>query len=284
MMPAIRLETKRVEKPWGRHDLWPGFEDVPESGEPVGEVWFQAPKADDGRDPELLVKYLFTSQKLSVQVHPDDAGARAKGYARGKSEAWQILSAEPNATIAVGTLKPMTRDELRAAALDGSIEGDLDWKAVKPNEFWYSPAGTVHAIGPGLVVIEIQQNVDLTYRLYDYGSDRELHLDDAVAVANPVPYVAPFQPRDLADGRRLLAAGDRFVTERWTRPASGTLAATAGRPLWLVPLKGEARAGDERVVPGGVWLVDDAQPFSLDEGGDLLIAYPGAEPIEALLG
>ncbi|WP_419825934.1 class I mannose-6-phosphate isomerase [Sphingomonas sp.] len=282
-MPAIRLETKRVEKPWGRHDLWPGFADVPEGGQPVGEVWFQAPQDDGETDPELLVKYLFTSQKLSVQVHPDDAGARAKGYPRGKSEAWQILSAEPHATIGIGMLKPMTRDELRAAALDGSIEDDIDWKTVKPGEFWYSPADTVHAIGPGLVVIEIQQNVDLTYRLYDYGSDRELHLDDAVAVADPVPYVAPFQPRELADGRRLLAAGDKFVVERWTKPATGTLAATRARPLWLVPLGGEAQAGGESVAPGGVWLVDEAVPFALEEGADLLIAYPGAAAIDMLV-
>jgi mannose-6-phosphate isomerase len=282
-MPAIRLDTKRVEKPWGRHDLWPGFEDVPKGGAPIGEVWFQAPKGDGEDDPELLVKYLFTSQKLSVQVHPDDADARAHGYARGKSEAWQILSAEPHATVGLGMVKPMTKDELRASALDGSIEHDIDWKAVKPGEYWYSPAGTVHAIGPGLVVIEIQQNVDLTYRLYDYGSDRELHLDDAVAVANPVPYVAPFQPRDLAPGRRLLSAGDRFVTERWTAAASGMLAGSKQRPLWLVPLKDGAEADGQAVAPGGVWLVDSAVPITLADGADLLIAYPGGDPIEALI-
>jgi mannose-6-phosphate isomerase len=282
-MPAIRLDTKRVEKPWGRHDLWPGFDDVPEGAPPIGEVWFQAPQGAGEDDPELLVKYLFTSQKLSVQVHPDDADARAHGYERGKSEAWQILSAEPHATIAIGTRKPMTKDELRAAALDGSIEDDLDWKAVKPGEFWYSPAGTVHAIGPGLVLIEIQQNVDLTYRLYDYGSDRELHLDDAVAVSDPVPYVAPFAPRDLAPGRRLQAAGDRFVVERWTKAASGTLAATKERPVWLVPVTGGGTADGAAFAPGGVWLVDSAVPVEIDEGADILLAYPGVEPIEALL-
>jgi len=93
---AIQLETKRVEKPWGRKDLWPGFGDVPEGGDPVGEIWFEDPRGDD---PELLVKYLFTSEKLSVQVHPNDAAAHAAGYPRGKDEAWVILAAEPHAVI-----------------------------------------------------------------------------------------------------------------------------------------------------------------------------------------
>ena len=91
-MPAVRLETKRVEKPWGRHGkLWPGFPDAPQSGEPIGEIWFQPPgQSDAGSGPELLNKYLLTSEKLSVQVHPGDAAARAAGYPRGKDEAWVI--------------------------------------------------------------------------------------------------------------------------------------------------------------------------------------------------
>ena len=283
-MPAIRLETKRVEKPWGRHDLWPGFDDAPADGPAIGEVWFQAPRGVGEDDPELLIKYLFTSQKLSVQVHPDDAEARARGYERGKSEAWQILSADPHATIGLGMLKPMTKDELRASAEDGSIEHLMDWKSVQAGQFWYSPAGMIHAIGPGLVLVEIQQNVDLTYRLYDYGSDRELHLKDGVAVADPVPYVAPFQPRDLAPGRRLQAAGGAFVVERWTAPAAGMLAATHDRPVWLVPLKGEGTLDGAPIAPGGVWLADSAVPLEVGEGIDLLVCYPGAEAIPGVLG
>jgi mannose-6-phosphate isomerase len=283
-MSAIRLETKRVEKPWGRRDLWPGFEDVPENGNPVGEVWFQAPKGAGEDDPALLVKYLFTADKLSVQVHPTDAYARAHGHERGKSEAWQVLSAEPRATIALGTLKPMTKDELRRDAEDGTIEDKLDWKAVKADQFWFSPAGTIHAIGPGLVVVELQQNVDLTYRLYDYGSDRELHLDDGVAVADPVPYVAPFQPYDLEPGRRILSADLAFVTERWTTSRQGTLVATRDRPVWLVPLKGEGTLDGEAIGPGGVWLADSDIVFEGKDGLDLLLAYPGAAVNKGLLG
>ncbi len=283
-MTVTRLTTKRVEKPWGRHDLWPGFDDVPAGGAPIGEVWFETPGGIGEDDPELLVKYLFTAEKLSIQVHPDDADARAHGYPRGKSEAWQILSAEPHATIAIGTLAPMTKGALRTAAEDGTIEGLLDWKSVKADAFWYSPAGTIHAIGPGLVLVEIQQNVDLTYRLYDYGSDRALHLDAGVEAADPVPYVAPFSPRDIAPGRRLQIEGGKFVVERWTMPAGGTLAASPARPVWLVPLAGTGEAGGAALAPGGVWLVDGDAPIAVDEGIDLLVAYPGAGANVALIG
>jgi mannose-6-phosphate isomerase len=276
-MAATRLNTKRVEKPWGRHDLWPGFADAPKGGDPVGEVWFEA-----AGNPELLVKYLFTSDRLSIQVHPDDAYAQAHGYPRGKDEAWLILAAEPHASIAIGTLAPMTKEELRASALDGSIETKMDWKAVKAGDVFYSPAGTVHAIGPGLTLIEVQQNVDLTYRLYDYGSDRELHLDDGVAVSHPVPFVAPHIIRELTPGRTMLADGPAFVMERWTRAGTGTLAAAQGRPVWLVPLAGSGQIDGEVLEAGGVWLAEGSSVLTLDPGGDVLIAYPGADIIEAL--
>ncbi|MEO7679997.1 MAG: class I mannose-6-phosphate isomerase, partial [Sphingomonas sp.] len=231
-MTATLLGTKRVAKPWGRHNLWPGFPDPSAGSDPIGEVWFQTPHA---AEPELLIKYLFTSEKLSVQVHPDDAAARAAGYPRGKDEAWVILAAEPGATIALGTRAPMSKDDLRAASLDGSIEHLLDWKPVKAGDFYYSPAGTIHAIGAGLTVVEIQQNVDLTYRLYDYGSDRELHLDAGVAVSNPVPFVPLPTPRQDGGDRTILAEGPKFVIERW---AGGhrVLDLPAGKMGWFVPL------------------------------------------------
>jgi mannose-6-phosphate isomerase len=282
-MTATLLATRRVDKPWGRHDLWPGFDDVPEGGTPIGEIWFQAPKGVGEDDPELLIKYLFTADRLSVQVHPDDAYAHAHGLDRGKSEAWQILAAEPHATIAIGTLQPMTKDELRESAEDGTIVDKLDWKAVKADQFWYSPAGTVHAIGPGLVLIEVQQNIDLTYRLYDYGSDRELHLDDGVASSHPVPYVAPFTPYDLEPGRRILSGDGAFVTERWTASRAGTLRATKERPVWLVPLKGEGSVDGDGIGPGGVWLADSDVALETKDGCDLLLAYPGGAVEQGLL-
>lgn len=231
-MPAIRLTTKRVEKPWGRTHLWPGFGSVAPGGEPIGEIWFEAPG-----DPELLIKYLFTSEMLSIQVHPDDAAAQAQGFRRGKDEAWVVLAAEPRATIAIGMVTAMTQAELRRAALDGTIEKLVNWKAVKTGDVYYSPARTVHAIGPGLTLVEVQQNVDLTYRLYDYGRPRELHLDDGIAVSNPVPYVAPYLAKEIAPGRTILADSAAFVLERWKRSGEATLISD-GRPIWLVPLQG----------------------------------------------
>jgi mannose-6-phosphate isomerase len=284
-MPATRLTTKRVEKPWGRRDLWPAFESVPEGGNPVGEIWFEVPGEADGSTggPELLIKYLFTSDRLSVQVHPDDATAQKQGYPRGKDEAWLVLAADPHASIAIGTLNPMTRDELRAASLDGSIEKLLDWKSVKKDDSYYTPAGTIHAIGPGLTVIEVQQNVDLTYRLYDYGSDRELHLDAGVAASNPVPYVAPYKAHEISPGRAILADGPKFVMERWTKAGSGTLRSD-GRPLWLIPITGSGTIGDGALTAGEVWLAEGETALALEEGADMLVAYPKSGVIEGLWG
>ena len=269
-MPAQQLAMHRVEKPWGRRRLWPGFADPSPDGDPVGEVWFQSP---DGFEPELLVKYLFTSEKLSIQVHPDDVQARMHGHERGKDEAWLVLAADADATIGLGTVRPVDKHELRAAALDGSINTLLDWKPVRAGDFIYSPAGTVHAIGPGLTVIEIQQNVDLTYRFYDYGRPRELHLDLAVEVADARPFVPLPPPAGDDPARRILAEGPKFVVER--RSGGAVCLPLGSRQGWLVPVAGEGtadgvawRAGDCLVLSGDVQLDASAD-------ADLLIAYPG---------
>jgi len=270
-MTATLLATKRVEKPWGRHNLWPGFADPAKDGEPIGEVWFQTPHA---AEPELLIKYLFTSEKLSVQVHPDDAAARAAGYKRGKDEAWVILAAEPHATIALGTKAPMTKDELRAASLDGSIEHLLDWKPVKAGDFYYSPAGTIHAIGPGLTLVEVQQNVDLTYRLYDYGSDRELHLDAGVAVSDPVPFVPLPEPGRVSDDRIILAEGPKFVIERWPG-GHRVVTLPEGVTGWFVPLSGEGTADGVAWRAGECLTFEGRVEIDASVDSDLLLAYPG---------
>ena len=282
-MPATQLTIKRVEKPWGRRDLWPAFDPVPDGGNPIGEIWFEVPGQQDGTEggPELLIKYLFTSDRLSVQVHPDDATARSQGYARGKDEAWVVLQADAHASIAIGTLQVMSRDALEKSAEDGSIVQLLDWKAVKKDDSYYTPAGTIHAIGPGLTVVEVQQNVDLTYRLYDYGSDRELHLKDGIPASNPVPYVAPYKAHESAPGREILADGPKFVLERWSKPGTGTLKSD-GRPLWLVPLSGKGAIDGGPMDAGSAWLVDGATPLALEDGADMLVAYPKSGVIEGL--
>lgn len=282
-MPATKLTTKRVEKPWGRRDLWPAFDSVAEGGAPVGEIWFEVPGAADGQTdgPVLLIKYLFTSDRLSVQVHPTDPEAQARGYPRGKDEAWVVLDAEPHASIAIGTLEVMSKERLREAALDGSIEKLLDWKPVKKDDSFYTPAGTIHAIGPGLTLVEVQQNVDLTYRLYDYGSARELHLDDGVAVSNPVPYVAPYKAHAVSDGRTILADGPAFVLERWTGQIRTDLRGD-GRPLWLVPLSGHGTIDGAEFAAGSAWLVENGASLAMGDNADLLVAYPGHGVIDSL--
>ncbi len=271
-MTVTRLTTRRVDKVWGRHELWPGFDDPAPDAEPVGEIWFEDPR---GGDPDLLVKYLFTAEKLSVQVHPDDAMAQSQGRARGKDEAWIVLDAESDSTIGIGLTRAVTPDELRAAAIDGSIERLLDWRPVDADSVFYSPSGTIHAIGAGVTLIEVQQNSDTTYRLYDYGRPRELHLEESIAAARPVPYVAPFAPCEIAPGRLQLTNGPAFILERWTGARSATL--NADGPVWIVPITGGGDADGTGVVPGGVWLAEGTTPIKLGEDSDVLIAYSGSE-------
>lgn len=278
-MPATLLDTKRVEKPWGRHHLWPGFADPAPGGDPVGEIWFPTP---GDAAPELLIKYLFTSDRLSVQVHPGDEAARAAGYPRGKDEAWLVLAADPEATIALGTLSPLSREELRQAAIDGSIEHLLDWKPVKAGDFYYSPAGTVHAIGAGITLIEVQQNVDLTYRLYDYGSARELHLAEAIAVADPVPFAPLPIPGEASEGRSILAEGPKFVLERWS---AGTTDVTlpGGKTGWLVPITGKGDVDGTPWAAGQCLTMTGTATIRSDADGDMLFAYPGDARIDQVV-
>jgi mannose-6-phosphate isomerase len=269
-MSAIRLKSRHVRKPWGRRDLLPAFVNVPPTEDPVGEIWFEDPR---GGDPALLIKYLFTSDKLSIQVHPDDEAARADGHRSGKDEAWVVVAAEPDAVIGIGLTNPIGRDALRAAALDGSIEALLDWRPAAAGDTYYSPAGTIHALGPGLKLVEVQQNVDLTYRLYDYGRPRELHLDQALAVANPEPYERPFTPYEKDDGRCILAEGGKFVLERWAGARSAKLEGSPEAPFWLIPLGGDSSVAGRPIKPGTVWMVEGKVDFAADIGADLLVAY-----------
>lgn len=269
-MASIELRPRIIEKIWGRHRLGLSFADIDASREPVGEIWFEPP---GGEWPELLVKYLFTSAKLSVQVHPGDAQAQARGHARGKEECWLILNAEPGAAIGIGLTQTIDAEALRAAALDGSIEHMLDWKPARPGDVFYLPAGTIHAIGAGVTLLEVQQNIDLTYRLYDYGRPRDLHLDDAVNVANPAPWQPPEAGGEMGAGRTVLASGRKFVLEQWSGDHKGVLGKSG--PFWLVPLKGSGTVDGKAIEPGSVWHVTDTA--KLEHSGTLLIAYAGAE-------
>ncbi len=138
-------------------------------------------------DPSLLLKLLFTSQPLSIQVHPDDAFAHSMGLPNGKTEAWYVLSATPEAKVALGLTRRLTPQQLRTAIGDGSIADLMMWRSVSARDVISVPAGTIHAIGAGLVIAEIQQRSDTTFRLSDSGRGRELHIENAIAVAHAGP-------------------------------------------------------------------------------------------------
>jgi mannose-6-phosphate isomerase len=274
-MPVRKLAAKGVERVWGRKQLPLAFRPF-ETGQPVGEVWH----VTEGEDAPLLVKHLFTSERLSIQVHPNDAAAQAKGFARGKDEAWFVIAAEPEATIGLGLNRRADREQLRAAALDGSIEQLVDWRPVEEGEFFYSPAGTIHAIGGGVALVEIQQNVDLTYRLYDYGRSRELHLDEGLNVADGRPWMSPFEARERGSGRTILAAGGPFVIERWRVEGAAHWLLPANSVL--VPLAGEALLDGADLRPARVCQGEGAVDVSAARGLDILVAYPGGSVREDL--
>jgi len=239
----MKLRREYVEKPWGRTQLPRPFDPAP--GKRIGEVWFTG-----STDEPLLVKYIFTSERLSIQVHPNDQQARQRGLPRGKNECWYILDADEDATLGLGLKKDVSPDELRLAALDGSIEELIDWKPVAPGDFFMVPASTVHAIGAGISLLEFQQNADVTYRLYDYGRPRELHLDDAIGVASAGPYPADLATHVSAGEDRTLIDGPHFVLMQ-THSDS-----VADRRRWVIPLDGQVRAGDDVAAAGECLLVD----------------------------
>lgn len=254
----MKLDRRYVEKPWGRIELPPMF-DAPQ-GERVGEVWFTG-----GRTGlPLLAKYIFTSERLSIQVHPDDDQARARGLDRGKTECWYILEAEAGATLGLGLKHAVSADELRRAALDGSIEQLMDWRPVRSGDFFFVPAGTVHAIGAGISLLEFQQNSDVTYRLYDYGRPRELHLDDGMAVAKPERYPEALVQHLSGDEERTLVDGPHFTLMHTRRDQFG------GRQRWILPLEGMIQSGDDSAVAGECLLIGPGERVSND-GARMLI-------------
>jgi mannose-6-phosphate isomerase len=263
------LKEHRVSKPWGRTDV-PRVFGSTSDGEPLGEVWFQR----EGGDDALLVKYPFTSERLSIQVHPDDVVARNAGLSSGKDEAWLILDAEPEAEIAIGMRNPVSADELRAAALNGSVVDLVNWRRVSRGDAYYSPAGTVHAIGAGLTLLEVQQNCDVTYRLYDYGRPRELHLNEGIRAAKTDLDVGKSIEIAIDESRSVLIEGPKFIVERW-RAGRASLLADKSTPLWLIPLSGPASANGQELAQPSVWIAECSVALEVGTGGDLLVAYEG---------
>lgn len=305
-MRPLRLAPSFRERPWGVRSLAPWFA-AADAREPIGEAWFTANdnRLDDGttlgdaiaRHGEallgttrrgdlcpLLLKFLFTSERLSVQVHPDDTYAAAHhDGSLGKTEAWHVLRAEPGADVGLGFTAPLSPSRAREAATTGEIEHLLAWMPARQGDTFLVPAGTVHAIGAGLTIVEIQEHSDVTYRLYDYGRPRELHLEHGFTVATLAPYAVSNAARELAPGRTLLATCPYFTIERWE--AGGTWTCTGAHPVYhlLVVIDGDGRVGDVPTRAGDVWIVPAASdPFELDaRRATVLVSYTSESPTTA---
>ncbi len=282
-MAIEHAAVQAVRKPWGVTDLTP-WSDIDASVGAVGELWFHRP---DQTAPvtALLLKLLFTSEPLSIQVHPDDAFARSIGLPNGKTEAWYILSAVPTAQVAVGLKQRLSPEQLRASIADGSIADLVQWRRVVKGDVVFVPAGTIHAIGAGIVLAEIQQHSDATYRLFDFGRQRELQADKAVAVSDAGPVPIQPGPRRLSFERTLLTANPHFVLERIDLAANTSWAITTDRETWFLVLGGHAAIGLAAASAGeAIFIGDDRASIEVgDDGFSGLIAYPGPDPIPSLL-
>ena len=265
------LPTRTVEKVWGRDTLPAPF--VAPEGVRVGEIWFE-PQPEL---PELLVKYLFTSAKLSVQCHPNAEQAAAAGHGHnGKEECWLVVDADPGATLGVGFETEIDAETMRAAALDGSIEDLLTWHEVQAGDYFYIPAGTVHAIGPGCSIIEVQQNSDITYRLYDYGRPRELHLDEGITVARGTPHPETLRGRIPASGHASLVDGPHFRIDLVDGVADDGLLYSYTDKLLIVPLSGDVLVAGEVVQPGQCAQSPNLASVTFAPEGKALVAAPTA--------
>jgi mannose-6-phosphate isomerase len=237
-----------------------------------------------GADFPLLAKFLDANDRLSIQVHPDDEYAHSReahtGF-HGKTEAWYILDAAPGATVTYGLSRQSSRGEFAAAVQAGSVEELMGQLTVAPGDVIFVPAGTLHAINAGIVLFEIQQKSDLTYRVYDYGrrdaktgQPRELHLERSldVSVFAPAPH-GKVEPLALAPGRDLLIACPYFALERWSLAAEQRWATDPGSFEIVTMIGGSATLsweGGALDLPRGVSAVLPAAlgPCRLEPTGD----------------
>jgi mannose-6-phosphate isomerase len=168
----------------------------------------------------LLVKVLFPKEKLSVQVHPDDEMAQKYGDPRGKTECWYALDAEPGAHVALGIKQGFETEKIRASILNSTLEDLVTLVPVEKQDMIFVDAGTVHAIGPGVVLLETQQNSDLTYRMYDYGRPRELHIDKSLEAMRMHTRAGKIPPM-IEDGYASLIDVPYFRVDRFSLESSG---------------------------------------------------------------
>ena len=303
-LAPFRMEPRFVARVWGYGDLRPWFDKIAE-GEPIGEVWLtgddsliatgphagktlaalfaEAHEALLGRaapaESPLLIKVLFAEQKLSVQVHPDDRMAQKHGLARGKSECWYALAARPGAEVAVGLKSGATLDQVKEEIRAGTLENSLNLLPVKKGDLIYVDAGTVHAIWPGSILLETQQNADVTYRMYDYGRPRELHIDKSLEATKLATRAGKVSPAPLED-RTLLIDSEYFRMEKVPvigSRISESLRGSQGKQglAWLFAASGAGRLVGPGFEPvemparGIVAVPATAPEFVLEDLGEL---------------
>jgi mannose-6-phosphate isomerase len=281
-LAPFRLKPWFSERVWGKRDLRPWYADTGTT-ELVGEAWLTGPQcvvetgelagrtfasvaAELGGEFPLLVKLLFPNEKLSVQVHPDDVEAQKFGETRGKTECWYVLEAEPGAAVALGLKDGAGREQVAAAIADGTMESLMEWVPVSVGDMLFVDAGTVHAIGPGVVLLETQQTSDVTYRLYDYGRPRELHLEKGLAVMKGKTQAGKVKAQEI-DGFTRLIEQKYFVVDRFElgKMEEGRVS-VEGREC-LVGLKGTVAV----ITPGDEVELLPGQAVVIPEGFDEVI-------------
>jgi len=294
-LPPFRIDPQFVSRVWGYQDLRPWYDRVADSA-PLGEVWLTgddcliATGAHAGKtlgsvfasDPiallgpaaptpgsPLLLKVIFAREKLSVQVHPDDKMAQKYGDPRGKTECWYALSAEPGAEVAAGLKPGVTLDQIKAGIHDGTLQDSLNILPVTAGDMVFVDAGTVHAIWPGSILLETQQNCDLTYRMYDYGRPRELHIEKSLEATRLTTRAGKIPPVELAD-RTVLINVEYFRVEHLVAGdrASQSLPSPGQPAVGLAYLF--AAAGTGRLIGEGF------EPVHLPARG--IVATPASSP------
>lgn len=302
LCPA-RLAPVFSPRPWGSRSLSPLFPEMSNLAEPVGEAWmtgaecrfangpfagkklgevwslmppeWAGPRADRGAAFPLLVKFIFPQDKLSVQVHPgDDYAAKHERAAggRGKTEMWYAVRARPGAEVLVGMRPDVTLETFKRAIADGTAENCLERVPLRGGEAIFVPAGTAHTIGPGLVLCEIQEHSDLTYRVYDYnrrdanGRARSLHIDKALDVIRfgkqTCGKIEPVRIERGAVTETHFVACKYFATERWdfSRPIGASVSPERFDLLVFLEGSGHIEWGNERAeyAPAQVWMIPAA--------------------------
>ena len=281
-LAPFRMEPRYDTRVWGFHDLRPWYDKVAES-DPIGEVWLTGddslvatgphtgkrlaavfsqahasllgPAAPSPASP-LLIKVLFAREKLSVQVHPDDRMAQKYGQPRGKTECWYCLAADPGSAVALGLKPGATLSRIEEQIRAGTLEQSLNAVPVSAGDMVFVDAGTVHAIWPGPILLETQQNSDVTYRMFDYGRPRELHVEKSLEATKLVTRAGKVAPQKLAD-RTVLIDVEYFRVERI--PVSGNRSSSGLRNA-------------SETVPGLAYLFAAA--------GSGRIAGAGFEPVD----